>query len=261
MTQFTFPRALLSPYLGVSSVSPEYLSTVDSRMPPETRSFVPISHYGLVEEVVKNITSGALYVVQEVYGLSKNTQRMIGLLELVDDTQSKDYSLIVGIRNSNDKSFPASLALGNYVHATSSLAFSSEVLLARGNRETNMTAKSENIWTCTIGGMTEDLANGSDLPMRQAIQRAFRDVTGTNSAYCFSGWGGSLTEGQRAVVENRPQPDPALCDECGHLQSRHDHKYPSPLYTSCIDCFLAVGYGEKCCRKKFQPLQKERPPK
>lgn len=124
-------QALLSPYLGVSAVGRDFLASVDSQMPPETRSFVPISHHGLVEEVTKNLTSGGMTVVQEVYGLSKNTQRMIGLLELVDETQSRDYSLIVGIRNSNDKSFPASLALGNYVHTTQSLAFSSEVLLAR----------------------------------------------------------------------------------------------------------------------------------
>ena len=62
----------------------------------------------------------------------------------------------------------------------------------------------EHIWTCKIGG---DVANfphgGADLPMRKAIAHAYRELTGCEPEFLFSGWGGTLTEPERAVVENR----------------------------------------------------------
>lgn len=61
---------------------------------------------------------------------------------------------------------------------------------------------SEKIWTCTIGGVVGELPQGADLPMRQAVQRAFLELTGTHAEFTFSGWGESLTEAQRSVVEN-----------------------------------------------------------
>jgi hypothetical protein len=60
----------------------------------------------------------------------------------------------------------------------------------------------EKIWTCTIGGIDKSaLSQGSDLPMRAAVQQAFHDLTGQWPEFTFSGWGGSLTEGEREVVE------------------------------------------------------------
>lgn len=60
------------------------------------------------------------------------------------------------------------------------------------------------IWTCKIGECDEsELPDGADLPMRRAIQAAYAELTLTEPAFTFSGWGGELTEGERAVVENR----------------------------------------------------------
>lgn len=64
----------------------------------------------------------------------------------------------------------------------------------------------ENIWTCKIGGMIDDLPGGQDAPMRRAVEKAFKAVTGREDEFCFSGWGGELTEGERAAVEDR-MPD------------------------------------------------------
>lgn len=65
------------------------------------------------------------------------------------------------------------------------------------------------IWSCKIGEV-ESVASGADLPMRQAIAKAYREITGKEPEFIFSGWGGELEEQERAVVENR-LPDPALC--------------------------------------------------
>ena len=60
------------------------------------------------------------------------------------------------------------------------------------------------VWDCKVG-CEEPLAleDGSDLPMRHAVREAFKNVTGIEPEFLFSGWGGELTESEAAVVENR----------------------------------------------------------
>ena len=60
------------------------------------------------------------------------------------------------------------------------------------------------IWSCKIGEVDADkLPHGSDLPMREAVGRAYKEITGEERAFIFSGWGAELTEPERAAVENR----------------------------------------------------------
>jgi hypothetical protein len=48
-----------------------------------------------------------------------------------DDESDEDYSLVVGLRNSHDHSFSASIAMGSAVFVCDNLAFSGEVAIAR----------------------------------------------------------------------------------------------------------------------------------
>lgn len=57
------------------------------------------------------------------------------------------------------------------------------------------------VWTCKIGGTVNDLPNGADGPMRQAIKEAYRLLTGEEPKFCFSGWGGELDKGEKEVVK------------------------------------------------------------
>lgn len=61
----------------------------------------------------------------------------------------------------------------------------------------------EKIWKCKIGGKVGDMPDGADWPMRRAVQTAFETLTGVEASFTFSGWGATLTEGERAVHENR----------------------------------------------------------
>lgn len=64
------------------------------------------------------------------------------------------------------------------------------------------------IWSCKIGEIDLDkLPLGSDGPMRKAVAAAYKEITGEDPVFIFSGWGAELNEGERAVVENR-MPDP-----------------------------------------------------
>lgn len=59
------------------------------------------------------------------------------------------------------------------------------------------------IWSCKIGEAIP-LTKGADLPMREAVARAYEEITGMEPVFIFSGWGAELTESERAVVEDRP---------------------------------------------------------
>jgi hypothetical protein len=62
---------------------------------------------------------------------------------------------------------------------------------------------SKNIWSCKIGGIS-NLPVAADSPMREAICTAYKNLTGEEPKFIFSGWDAELTEPERAIVENRP---------------------------------------------------------
>jgi len=44
-------------------------------------------------------------------------------------------------------------------------------------------------WSCLIGGEIDDLPQGSDLPLRAAVQEAYYFLVGECDEVCASGWG------------------------------------------------------------------------
>ena len=89
------------------------------------------------------------------------------------------------------------------------------------------------IWKCKIGEVyASKLPQGADGPMREAVERAYREITGEESDFLFSGWDSELTEGERAVVENRAPNEPP----CPH---------GIPHGTPCDDCVICPG----CCHQ------------
>jgi hypothetical protein len=58
------------------------------------------------------------------------------------------------------------------------------------------------IWECKIGEIPDEtLPDGSDAPMRQAVEAAYRELTGQESLFCFSGWGAELDKDEREFVD------------------------------------------------------------
>lgn len=60
------------------------------------------------------------------------------------------------------------------------------------------------IWYCKIGEAEAGaLPEGADGPMRNAVRRAYIEITGQDPPnFIFSGWAAELTEGERAVVND-----------------------------------------------------------
>jgi hypothetical protein len=64
------------------------------------------------------------------------------------------------------------------------------------------TNKKETVWDCQIGVIGDlVLPPGADFPMREAILKAFKELTGRDAEFIFSGWGAKLTDVQRQIVE------------------------------------------------------------
>ncbi|MCY2929802.1 MAG: DUF932 domain-containing protein [Planctomycetota bacterium] len=99
--------------------------------PPPTPTWVPIAHHQLLERVESSLTATGLRVVNQAHALSADRMRYFGLLEVVNGNGHADYALVIGVRNSHDRTFPAGLAVGSAVFACDNLSFSSEIVIAR----------------------------------------------------------------------------------------------------------------------------------
>src|SRR6266516_3640573 len=60
-------------------------------------------------------------IVAEAHGTSNNGDRYFGMLQVANCQNSADYAYILGLRNSQDKTFPAGLAVGSRVLVCSNL--------------------------------------------------------------------------------------------------------------------------------------------
>lgn len=107
----------------------------DSDTPAPFHGWHPIPHGTLVDGVERSLAKVGMQVVSEAHGLSREDNQYFGMFQVasttnVDEDQG-DYGVIVGMRNSHDKSFAASLALGAGVFVCDNLSFSGEVKLNR----------------------------------------------------------------------------------------------------------------------------------
>jgi hypothetical protein len=122
-------RCNLILHCGAQAVGREQVHTVAT--PSRTGTWVPVPHAVLLEEVQRVLEQSGLQVVGEAHGLTREGARYFGLLQVANGRRDDQWGLVVGIRNSHDKSFPAALALGASVFVCDNLSFSGEVKLAR----------------------------------------------------------------------------------------------------------------------------------
>jgi len=113
--------------------------------PEGTKSWQPIPHEALVGEVLEAFDNAGYEVVQEVHALSHEDQRYFGMMQLRHTKEEKalavreretslkpiERALVVGLRNSHDKTFPAGLVVGDGVFVCDNLCFSGEIKIGR----------------------------------------------------------------------------------------------------------------------------------
>ena len=116
-------------HTGARSADREQIALVPT--PARTQSWVPISHSRLLDGIQGCLERAGLSVVSEAHGLTRDGSRYFGLLQVAQADADADFGLVVGLRNSHDKSFPAGLVVGAAVFVCDNLSFSGEVKLAR----------------------------------------------------------------------------------------------------------------------------------
>lgn len=100
--------------------------------PVGTETWYPLAHADLITEVETQLLSVGFTITRDVHALSHGGSRYFGIFELETPGQAaRDYSWIVGIRNSHDKTYPAGLVAGSKVFVCDNLAFTGEVRISR----------------------------------------------------------------------------------------------------------------------------------
>lgn len=58
------------------------------------------------------------------------------------------------------------------------------------------------MWSCKIGNLAGvEIPDGGDWPMREAVRKAFIEVTGEEPEAIFSGWGDKFTDIERSIMQ------------------------------------------------------------
>lgn len=116
--------------IAKNKVSSEQLATVAT--PDRTDSFTPIPHAQLVNLTRDAISRAGLEIGLEEHSLARGGQRYFGGFALKGlDITGTDREIVLGLRNAHDKSFAASVCIGNRMLVCENLCFSSDVKLAR----------------------------------------------------------------------------------------------------------------------------------
>ena len=109
----------------------DWQEVIDTPTPAPVGGHYPIPHAMVLEMAIEGLQAQGLHVAKSEHALAKEGDRYFGLLQLTNGSAHEDFGLIAAVRNTHDKSFAASLALGSHVFVCDNLAFSGEVTFAR----------------------------------------------------------------------------------------------------------------------------------
>lgn len=123
--------AKLCLHTGGEEVSLAQIAAVNT--PAATETHFPIAHDNLIARVRAGLQNANLDIVTESHALAKDGNRYFGLFQIapIGSDLERDYGLVMGLRNSHDKTFPAGITVGSQVFVCDNLAFSGEIRLAR----------------------------------------------------------------------------------------------------------------------------------
>ena len=99
--------------------------------PAATRTWAPIPHSLLVEQVELALHATDLRVASQAHSLTHDGLRYFGLIQIQNSAQHPDYAWVLGLRNSHDKRFPAGIVAGATVIVCDNISFSGEIEIAR----------------------------------------------------------------------------------------------------------------------------------
>ncbi len=135
----------------------------DVPTPFPTDTWFPLPHHELINEVEGQLVTAGFDITGEAHGLSHDGARYFGVLGVTVPGQEdgdRDYSWIVGLRNSHDKSIPAGLVAGVRVLVCDNKSFTGEVRISR--KHTKFAARDLRHLTSRAVGQLGDRFRGLD---------------------------------------------------------------------------------------------------
>ena len=121
---------------GAKAVSYDELRAVP--MPEATETHLPVAHHELVELMRYTLGFYGHEIVEEQHAILPDGARYFGLMIL--HSTYENYTDMLGLRNSHDKSLPIGIAFGSRVFVCDNLAFSASHVIRRKH---TMKAKKE----------------------------------------------------------------------------------------------------------------------
>ena len=122
------PNLLL--HCGAHAVALDEVQQVQTPRP--TATWTPIPHHQLITQVQQALAAARLRIGTRAHSLTHDGARYFGLMEIHGhQLDREDYSLVMGLRNSHDKTFPAGIVTGATVFVCDNLSFSGEIKLSR----------------------------------------------------------------------------------------------------------------------------------
>tara|TARA_R110002153_G_scaffold43986_1_gene124125 strand:- start:1466 stop:2245 length:780 start_codon:yes stop_codon:yes gene_type:complete len=116
--------------LAKNKVDSEQLKNVIT--PAATDTHTPIGHALLAERTRNVIAKAGFEITEEEHAIARGGLRYFGGFALKGGTiDGDDRKLVLGLRNAHDKSFAASVCIGNQMMVCENLCFSSDVKLSR----------------------------------------------------------------------------------------------------------------------------------
>ena len=113
--------------MTVTKISRNELSAIAA--PAGTRTWAPIPHTALLEEVSTQLKFRGIDVMEERHEIARDGESYFGKLRVAGDTPEASWML--GLRNDNGQRFPAGFCLGEQVTVCSNLMFTGEIQFAR----------------------------------------------------------------------------------------------------------------------------------
>ena len=116
-------------HCGAAEVPRKALAAVPT--PAATETWRPIPHEEYVRQVEWELPRYGLDIVTEAHALTHDSSRYFGLILVQNGCSNPDYSWVLGLRNSHDKTLTAGLVAGSSVFVCDNLSFSGEVCVSR----------------------------------------------------------------------------------------------------------------------------------
>lgn len=98
--------------------------------PPPTDTWFPVRHQEVLDCVEQTLDSAGFQIQKQQLSVSHQKQRFFGVLDLAAPL-AEGISLSIGVRNSNDKTFPIGFCVGHRTFVCDNLAFSSEIVISK----------------------------------------------------------------------------------------------------------------------------------